>query len=71
MNESLLTAEQVATILNVTKNTVYQWVVRREIPFVKLPGRLTRFSKLELEQWMKARTASGKKLEKGFYLEAA
>ncbi len=42
-SDALLTAEEVAARLRVRKNTIYIWVARREIPFVKLPGDTTRF----------------------------
>jgi excisionase family DNA binding protein len=55
--------------LRVRKNTIYAWVTRREIPFVKLPGNTTRFPKRAVEVWLQKRLASGKSLEKGIYLE--
>jgi len=41
--ESLLTAAELSEWLRVKKNTIYIWVSRREVPFVKLPGNTTRF----------------------------
>ena len=66
----LLTAEEVATRLRVRKNTIYVWVARREIPFVKLPGDTTRFPRILIETWLMKRSSKGKLLSKGIYLDA-
>jgi excisionase family DNA binding protein len=42
--EKLLTARQVSELLEVKISTVYDWVYRGLIPYVKL-GRLIRFKK--------------------------
>ncbi len=64
---TLWTADDLARIFKVHKNTVYAWVTRREIPFVKLPGNTTRFPRKKVESWLQKRLASGKPLEKGIY----
>ena len=58
-----------ARIFKVHKNTVFAWVTRREIPFVKLPGNTTRFPRKKVESWLQKRLACGKSLGKGVYLE--
>ena len=64
--EKLLTAKQVSELLEVKTATVYDWVSRGVIPYVKL-GRLIRFKKAEIFRWVESRTirpkeaASGKK----------
>jgi len=65
----LLTAEEVATRLRVRKNTIYVWVARREIPFVKLPGDTTRFPRILIEAWLMKRSSKGKLLSRGIYLD--
>ena len=67
--EKLLTAKEVADNLHVTVNTIYQWVTRREIPFVKLPGNTTRFRETEVGTWLGKRASKGKGVLKGVYLE--
>jgi excisionase family DNA binding protein len=52
--EKLLTAKQVADLLEVQVSTVYDWVYRKRIPYVKL-GRLIRFKKTELFRWVDSR----------------
>ncbi len=50
--ESLLTAEEVAELLQVEPGTVRQWVKKGEIPVVKINSRLNRFRPSDLEQWI-------------------
>ncbi len=66
--EHLLNANELSQYLGVKKNTIYIWVSRREIPFVKLPGDTTRFHRAAIEEWMKKRMSSGKGLSRGTYL---
>ena len=65
----MLTAEEMAKRLKVRKNTIYAWVTRREIPFVKLPGNTTRFHLSAIEAWLAKRASKGKLLSRGIYLE--
>jgi len=53
--EKLLTAKQVSELLEVKVSTVYDWVYRRMIPYVKL-GRLVRFKKPEVFRWVDSHT---------------
>ena len=66
--EKLLTAKQVAELLEVKISTVYDWVSRGVIPYVKL-SRLVRFKKTEVFRWVESHTlypksSSGKKKTK-------
>ena len=67
--DELLTAEELSKLLKVRKNTLYVWVSRREIPFVRLPGDTTRFPLAAVTAWLLKRTAKGKSLSRGIYLE--
>ena len=63
--ENLLTAKQVAELLEVKISTVYDWVSRGVIPYVKL-GRLIRFKKPDVFRWVEShtlhpKTSSGQK----------
>jgi excisionase family DNA binding protein len=51
---SLLTLEEVAGFLRVSKTSVYRLVERRELPFCRV-GRTLRFSRTDLEAYLKAR----------------
>lgn len=53
--EKLLTAKQVSELLEVKISTVYDWVYRDLIPYVKL-GRLIRFKKNEIFRWVDSHT---------------
>jgi len=53
--KELLDTREAARFLGISKNTLYEWVVQRKIPFVKV-GRLVKFRPSELEAWLKKRT---------------
>jgi len=67
MDESLLTAAQVARILGVRVSTVYDAVARKRLPAVKLwTGRrraLIRFRRSEIEELIRERTVPADKRE--------
>lgn len=69
--EELLTAEDLSKMFRVRKKTIYCWVSRRQIPFVKLPGDTTRFHPSAIQTWLAKREAKGKGLSRGCYLEPA
>ena len=67
--EKLLTAKQLSDILEIKVATVYDWVSRKEIPYVKI-GRLIRFKKAEVFRWVDSHTirpnpSSGRKKQSG------
>jgi len=53
--KQLLDTNEAADLLGISKNTLYEWVVQRKIPYVKV-GRLTKFKTEDLEAWIKRRT---------------
>ena len=53
--EKLLTAKQVSDLLEVTPSTVYDWVHRGIIPYVKL-SRAIRFKKNDIFHWVDSHT---------------
>ena len=57
--DKLLTAEEVADLLNVTPSCVRKWVSLQFIPTVRL-GRLVRFDRLAVERWVKHRSEPGR-----------
>ena len=59
---ALLTAEQLAKLFKLDRNTIYRWVARNEIPCVKLPGGTTRFLACEIETWLRKQSVSTGKL---------
>jgi len=53
--EKLLNVQQVAEILGVTPGTVYQYIYRGEIPYIKLNDKSIRFLPEEIEKWIKSK----------------
>ena len=51
--DTLLTAEQVAKILNAKVKTVYSWAENGKIPCLKING-LLRFVPAEIAEWIKS-----------------
>jgi excisionase family DNA binding protein len=51
----LLNTIEAAEYLGISKNTLYEWIVQRKIPYVKV-GRLVKFRREDLETWLKGRT---------------
>ncbi len=50
----LLTPQQAADYLGIKLSTIYSMCMRRQIPFCKI-GKLNRFRKSDLDQWIQAR----------------
>ena len=48
----LIGVQEVAHMLDMSKDTIYKWVTQRKIPFVKC-GRLTKFDLQEIDNWIK------------------
>ncbi|MBI5453937.1 MAG: helix-turn-helix domain-containing protein, partial [Deltaproteobacteria bacterium] len=53
--KQLLDTKEASELLGIKKNTLYEWVIQRKIPFVKV-GRLTKFRRDALEEWLKKRS---------------
>ena len=53
----LLTVEEIAELFQTSTSTIYRWVHKREIPFVKLGGKL-RFSPNEIQEFIKKNSVS-------------
>lgn len=49
--DNLWTVTDTANYLNVSDKTIYDWVHKREIPFIKI-NRLVRFRPKEIEKWL-------------------
>jgi excisionase family DNA binding protein len=49
--DKLWTVKDLSEYLQAKTKTIYDWVHRREIPFVKV-GRLVRFRPSEIEKWL-------------------
>ena len=53
----LLTIDDVAELFKTSKSTIYRWVHKREIPFVKLGGKL-RFNEEDNQIFIKQNSVS-------------
>ena len=52
MDDRWLSVEEIAEYLGITRYTVYKWVGRLGLPSHKI-GRLLKFSKTEIDEWVK------------------
>lgn len=50
---NLLTVDEVANFLKVSRATVYNLIKQKDLPFVKI-GRSTRFNELAITDWIKS-----------------
>mgnify|MGYP001615317030 CR=1 FL=1 len=55
MENSLLSYQQAAQMIGVPIGTVYAWVSQKQIPHVRLGGRLVRFYPDEIRKWLSER----------------
>jgi len=55
-----LSLEEIALHLGVKKDTVYKWLAAKKIPAHKV-GRLWKFSKPEIDTWVKSGAANHRK----------
>ncbi|UKA69163.1 helix-turn-helix domain-containing protein (plasmid) [Arthrobacter sp. FW306-05-C] len=53
MVEPWLSADDIATHLGVTKDTVYAWIAEKHMPAHKV-GRLWKFQTSEIDEWVRA-----------------
>jgi len=57
----LLSIEETADFLGISKNTLYEWIVQKRIPHLKV-GRLVKFRREELDEWLKKRKQEENKI---------
>lgn len=57
MSEPWLSADDIASHLGVTTDTVYSWIAGRAMPAHKI-GRLWKFQASEVDAWVRARGAA-------------
>jgi len=56
----LLSAQDLADVLNVRLTRVYELIHARQIPFTKVGRRQVRFDPVVIRQWLDARTTPAK-----------
>jgi len=59
-DSDIMTVEDVATFLKVTERSIYTLLTRQEIPAFKVGGSW-RFSRKELENWIKSQQKTRKR----------
>ena len=52
--KEVLTSEEVARYMGVSKSYLYKWTMRREIPHYKPMGKICYFNRQEVEQWLQS-----------------
>lgn len=57
MTEPWLSADEIATHLGVSKDTVYAWISTQQMPAHKV-GRLWKFQTSEVDEWVRQGGAS-------------
>lgn len=62
MSEPWLSADEIATHLGVSKDTVYAWISTQNMPAHKV-GRLWKFQASEVDAWVRQGGASTKENE--------
>ena len=58
--KQLLNTKEAAESLGISKNTLYEWIVEKKIPYIKV-GRLVKFRREDLEAWLKKRAQEERK----------
>jgi excisionase family DNA binding protein len=57
MSDRWMSVEEMAGYLGVSKDTIYGWITKREMPAHKV-GRLWKFKSDEVDSWVRAGKAS-------------
>jgi excisionase family DNA binding protein len=57
--EPLIGIRDAASVLGLSEDTIYRWVERGELPFIRLGTRQIRFRLSDLESWIISRTEGG------------
>ncbi|MBF0483639.1 MAG: helix-turn-helix domain-containing protein [Candidatus Omnitrophica bacterium] len=57
--QDLMTIEELADYLRVTKRTVYDWLKKEKIPALKIVGQW-RFQKDKIDEWLEAALVGAK-----------
>jgi excisionase family DNA binding protein len=57
MKDRWLSVKEIAAYLGVKQDSVYKWIVRKDMPAHKV-GRLWKFKKAEVDRWVKSGNAA-------------
>jgi len=56
MFEELLTPEEVARMLKVDKRTIYYWIERKAINYIRINKKVVRFRPTDVEEFLRKHT---------------
>ncbi len=59
-DERWLSVDEIAAHLGVRRDTVYKWIIRKDMPAHKV-GRLWKFQKAEVDEWVRSGGSAGGK----------
>ena len=62
MEDRWLSVDEIADHLGIKRDTVYKWISERQMPGHKI-GRLWKFNKQEVDEWVKSGAAGDKENE--------
>lgn len=54
--DEIMTIDEVARYLKVTKKTIYYLIYQKSLPTVKLGSRLLRFRKSDIDKWIESKS---------------
>jgi len=60
MEDRWLSVDEIGAYLGIKRDTVYKWIKEKEMPASKM-GRLWKFKKAEVEEWVRQGGASDTK----------
>ena len=64
MIDQCLSVDEIAAHLGIKRDTVYKWISERKMPGHKI-GRLWKFNKAEVDEWVKAGGADDHRASEG------
>lgn len=56
--KTMLTSDEAALYMGISKSTLYKWSMSRRVPHFKPSGKLLFFNRLELEDWLQRNRVS-------------
>ena len=65
---AFLSYAEASSLLAVKTGTLYSWVSRRMIPFVRLSPRVVRFRRTDLEEWLSSKSVQPEQADPGHAL---
>lgn len=63
MEKRLIGIKELSEKIDISPNTVYNWVSQRRIPYVKI-GRLTKFDSQKIDDWIEERSIDKEERER-------